>query len=109
MRLPLAAVTGDAGLVVDKRQLLADKPVEEGGFSDVGPADDGDSERHGPLHSELGAPRQGRAGDQRVLLAATRPSKVSARWRSPAGACKSTTIWSSHRPAASKSSALKAA
>ena len=47
-RLALAAVAGHAGPVVDQRQPLADQPVEQGRFADVGPADDGDGgERHG--------------------------------------------------------------
>ena len=44
--LALAAVAGDAGFVIDQRELLPDQPVEQGRFSDVGPADDGNRERH---------------------------------------------------------------
>ena len=42
VRLALAPVAGDAGAVVDQRQALADEPVEQRRFADVGPADDGD-------------------------------------------------------------------
>ena len=40
--LALAAVAGHARPVVDQRQPLADEPVEQGRFADVGSADDGD-------------------------------------------------------------------
>ena len=43
--LALAAVAGDAGLVIDQRELLPDQPVEQRRFSDIGPADDGNRER----------------------------------------------------------------
>ena len=43
LRFALAAVAGDAGPVVDQRQALADEPVEQRRFPDVGPADDRDS------------------------------------------------------------------
>ena len=47
-RLALAPVAGYARPVVDQRQALADEPVEQGRFADVGPADDGDGgEGHG--------------------------------------------------------------
>jgi hypothetical protein len=42
----LAAVAGDAGLVIDQRQLLSDQPIEQRRFSDIGPADNGNRERH---------------------------------------------------------------
>ena len=42
----LAAVAGDAGLVVDQRKLLPDQPVEQRRLADIRPADDGDGERH---------------------------------------------------------------
>ena len=45
-RLALAAVAGDAGLVIDQRELLPDQPVEQRRFADIGPADDGDREGH---------------------------------------------------------------
>ena len=44
--LALAAVAGDAGLVIDQRELLPDQPVEQRRLSDIGPADDGDREGH---------------------------------------------------------------
>ena len=48
LRLAFAAVARDARPVVDQRQALADEPVEQGRFADVGPADDGDGgKRHG--------------------------------------------------------------
>lgn len=37
-----APVAGYARAVVDERKALADEPVEQGRFADVGPADDGD-------------------------------------------------------------------
>ena len=39
-RIGLAAVTGDARLIVDDRQALAAQAVEESRFPDIGPADD---------------------------------------------------------------------
>ena len=42
--LALAAVAGDAGLVIDQRELLSDQPVEQRRFSDIGPADNGNRE-----------------------------------------------------------------
>ena len=42
--LALAAVAGDAGLVIDQRELLSDQPVEQRRFSDIGPADNGNGE-----------------------------------------------------------------
>ena len=44
--LALAAVSGDARLVVDERELLADEAVEQGRLADIGPPDDGDERRH---------------------------------------------------------------
>ena len=84
MRLALAAIAGDAGLIVDKRELAADEPVEQRRLADVGAADDGDLRRHdfgfGPC-------------------AATRPSSVSAICRSDCEASASPNTWSSHLPA----------
>ena len=45
-RLALAAVAGDAGFVVDQRELLPDQPVEQRRLSDIGPADDGNRKGH---------------------------------------------------------------
>ena len=39
--LALAAVAGDAGAIVDQRHALADQAIEQGRFSDIGSADDG--------------------------------------------------------------------
>ena len=44
--LALAAVAGDAGLVVDQRELPADQPVEQRRFADIGPADNSDGDAH---------------------------------------------------------------
>ena len=44
---PEATVAGHARAVVHDRQALARQAVEQGRFSDVGPADDGESEGHG--------------------------------------------------------------
>ena len=41
-----AQVAGDAGLVIDQGQALADKAVEQGRFADIGPTDDGECECH---------------------------------------------------------------
>jgi hypothetical protein len=46
MRLADPAVAGDAGLIVDDRQLLADQAVEQGGLAHIGASDDGDGEGH---------------------------------------------------------------
>ena len=40
-RGPLAAVAGDAGRVIDKRQFLPDQSVEQRGLADIGAADNG--------------------------------------------------------------------
>ena len=48
--LTLATVAGDAGPVVDQRQLLAGEPVEERRLADIGAADDGEGEGHGELY-----------------------------------------------------------
>ena len=40
MRVALAPVAGDAGPIIDERELLADEPVEQGRFADVRTADD---------------------------------------------------------------------
>ena len=45
-RIALAAVAGDAGLVIDQRELLPDQPVEQRRLSDIGPADDGNRKGH---------------------------------------------------------------
>ena len=45
-RLALAQIARDAGLVVDERKALADEPVEQRGFADVGAANDGEGEGH---------------------------------------------------------------
>ena len=44
--LALAAVAGDAGLVIDQREFLPDQPVEQRRLSDIGPADDGNRKGH---------------------------------------------------------------
>ena len=41
-RLAFAAVTGDAGLVIDEGDLAADEPVEQGRLADIRPPHDGD-------------------------------------------------------------------
>ena len=46
-RLALAQIARHAGLVVDQRQLLADKTVEQGGFAHIGPPHNGERETHG--------------------------------------------------------------
>ena len=38
-----AAVARHAGRIVDQRELLADQPVEQRRFADIGPADNGDA------------------------------------------------------------------
>ena len=45
-RRAFAAVAGDAGFVVDQRELLPDQPVEQRRFSDIGPADNGNRKGH---------------------------------------------------------------
>jgi hypothetical protein len=55
-RVALAPVAGHARPIVDKRQALTDKPIEQRRFSDIGAADDGDGRaRHGqsctPAHA----------------------------------------------------------
>ena len=42
VRVALSPVTGDAGQVIDQRQLLADQAVEQRRFADIGSADDRD-------------------------------------------------------------------
>ncbi len=46
LRAALAAVAGDAGLVVDQRETLADQAIEQRRLADVRPSDDGDREAH---------------------------------------------------------------
>jgi len=46
MSLALAPVAGDAGLVIDQRQLLADQAVEKGGLAHIGPPDNGNCGQH---------------------------------------------------------------
>ena len=59
LRLALAPVAGHARPVVDQRQALADQPVEQGRFADVGPADDGDGgEGHGARDSSAASRRR---------------------------------------------------
>src|SRR5690606_17107823 len=45
----LAPVAGDAGRVVDDGELLAHQPVEQRGFADVWPSNDGDCYCHWPM------------------------------------------------------------
>ena len=45
--LALAAVAGDAGQVIDKRELLPDQAVEQRRLADIGPADNGNLKGHG--------------------------------------------------------------
>src|SRR5665648_968971 len=47
----LAPVARQARLIVDQRQPLARKPVEQGGLADIRPSDDGNSEGHGSVRS----------------------------------------------------------
>ncbi len=44
--LALAAIAGDAGQVIDERELLSDQAVEQRRLADIGPADNGDCKRH---------------------------------------------------------------
>ena len=53
--LPFAAVARDARRVIDQRELLPDQPVEQRRFSDIGPADDGNGERHKRSLRRLGS------------------------------------------------------
>ena len=46
MGLALAAIAGDARLVIDKRQLLPNQPVEQRRLADIGPADNGNRKGH---------------------------------------------------------------
>ncbi len=48
----IIAVPGYAGLVFDHGFTLAGQPVEEGGFTHIGPADDGDNRFHSSLATE---------------------------------------------------------
>ena len=65
LRLALAAVAGDAGLIVDQRELAADQPVEQRRLADVRAADDGDFGGHGLLRASATARRRGRAASAR--------------------------------------------
>ena len=47
VRLALAAVAGDAGRIVDDRQLAADQPVEQRRLADIGTPDNGDGGEFG--------------------------------------------------------------
>ena len=44
--LAFAAVAGHARLIIDQCKLLSNQPVEQRRFSDIGPADNGNGERH---------------------------------------------------------------
>ncbi len=50
-RLCLAPVASEPRLVVDKGEPLAREPVEQRGFADIRPSDDGDGEQHGLVRS----------------------------------------------------------
>ena len=62
MAVALAAVARHPGLVVDERKALADQPVEQRGFADIGPADNGNrrESRHETNPYYTGPPRPGR-------------------------------------------------
>jgi hypothetical protein len=47
--LAFPAITRDARLIVDKRAPRPDQTIEERGFADIGPADNGEREGHGSL------------------------------------------------------------
>ena len=75
-----AAIAGDAGKVVDERDLAADEPVEQRGLTDIRTADYCDGKAHGiPVLQPAAA-----AGVAPVLF--KRSSMVSANWRTLAGA-----------------------
>ena len=59
-RIAKATVTGDAGLVVNQRQLLADEPVEQSGLAHVGPSDDDNLGTHSPRWPGLAPKASGR-------------------------------------------------
>jgi hypothetical protein len=44
--MPFAQVAGHARLVIDQRQPLADKAVEQGGLADIRPPDNGEGKAH---------------------------------------------------------------
>ncbi len=44
--LAFTTVAGHAGFIVDQRQLLPDQAIEQRRFPDIGPADNGERERH---------------------------------------------------------------
>ena len=126
---PIAAVTRDAGLVVNQRELLADKPIKQRRLADIRPADDGHREIHGHCPLELRYPRGSKflrehfrharrnrprpkllmplfagQGNQLAGLigpARTMPSNRSARCLTCAGAERSMMISSKYRPAVS--------
>src|SRR3990170_4812870 len=58
--MPEPPVAGDARLVVDQRQLLADQPVEQRRFADVRPADDHDLGEGAFRHVRAGGGWRGR-------------------------------------------------
>ena len=55
MRRAEPPVAGHPGLIVDQRKLLADQPVEQGRFADIGPADDGDGQAHAAISAQSDA------------------------------------------------------
>ena len=49
------AVAGNARRIIDKRKLLANQPVEQGGLAHIGPADNGYCKGHGLFASKRSA------------------------------------------------------
>jgi hypothetical protein len=82
VRVALAPIAGHARPVVDQRQLLADKPVEEGRFTDIWPADDCDG---GNWHRDASASRSrnGQLGRPPSASASNAPDRHSAQGGAP--------------------------
>ena len=80
LRFALAAIAGDAGLIVDQRQLASDEPVEQRRLADVRPADDRNLGAHVALSRSAGHARPRYFAADR--LEATSPSQRLANCRS---------------------------
>ena len=95
MAFGLTAVAGDAGRIIDKRNLAADEPVEQRGFADIGATDNGNGDGHGRfIRSERSAagPIRGSAPPPRGQQGALRRRQGQLR-REPGSLQQQAQVW----------------
>jgi hypothetical protein len=70
MGFAVQTVAGDARFIADNGPARADKAIEQGGFADIGPADDGDKRNFVHLEISSSMARPGESGRPSYMVCA---------------------------------------